>query len=291
MKLLRNPPAPTQIIYFTTAVAAGRGGPAVPISSTQAALLPAVHPFLEESNSASSNDELPAVRDGQRNLSSVAIQGPIVPIPLSGVTGEDSCRMRDGRGHDGRGDGRGTDGLSLPHVGTHGHGASASSSSVVDVHPTPPTTLPPLRPGSPSSARPMTPTDSAHSGPLTPHSIVSEGRRSPSGATSDAQSDAGSEARMLSSNGPSSSSDLGRTPSSSAGGATHMSSGGLDSRSLDRSLSRAPRPGEPVGGGTLHSLSSSGRGCSTSCIPSWPVLNMLLHPKVSRPSANKMGSR
>ena len=61
---------------------------------------------------------------------------------------------------------------------------------------------------------------------------------------------------MLSSNGPSSSSDLGRTPSSSAGGATHMSSGGLDSRSLDRSLSRAPRPGEPVGGGTLHSLSS-----------------------------------
>ena len=36
-RIVCNPPCPTQTIYFTTAVAAGRGGPSLPVSSTQQA--------------------------------------------------------------------------------------------------------------------------------------------------------------------------------------------------------------------------------------------------------------
>jgi len=91
-KLLSLPPLPVQTIYFTTAVATARGGlGSVPTSSTQKAVLP-LHPHCESSSSVvsgcawASNDDggesdaassLLGGQSERRNLSSVAIQGPL----------------------------------------------------------------------------------------------------------------------------------------------------------------------------------------------------------------------
>ena len=216
-QLLRCPPVPTQTIYFTTAVAAGRGGPSsLPLSSTQESLLPQMGPFLEDGVAGGSMSG-----GGSRNLSSVAIQGPILPIPGPSIA---SAHQRDGE-----------------------RGACPSDAKLgrFDVLPTPPTSLPPIRPGSP--------TDSV-SGPLTL--------------------------------GTSGSVDGGHA-SSSEDGSSSVSGQRRNETLSERPRSHSPHPNETASGsGTLHSL-SGGRGCSTSCIPSWPVLNMLLHSKL-RPTS-KLG--
>ena len=100
---LRSPPPPIQTIYFTTAVAVARSGPggaALPTghvptgddgvfgsaaglptgSDSASAPAPSMHE-VERQRYAFQSASSTAHRSGQRGLSSVAIQGPIQPIP------------------------------------------------------------------------------------------------------------------------------------------------------------------------------------------------------------------
>jgi len=269
-KLLRTPPLPTQTIYFTTAVAAARGGPSGAAVSSTSSLLPPVRPFLEDASaadadrSAASATTLPPVGSASRNLSSVAIQGPIQPIPgpSSAAIVDASCRK------------------------------PPRDAERVDVLSTPPTSLPPLRPGSPT--RPATPTDSA-TGLLTPTSLSSPGRTSPIalGAGAAPSLASSSDAMYVPMNGGADGRGSPRFGSSAAVDADQrrpLDGGGSGSGGGDLGRSRSPRPTDAIGGGAGHlqPLSSASRGCSTSCIPnSWPVLNMILHTKL-RP-LQKMG--
>jgi len=288
-KLLRSPPVPTQTIYFTTAVAATRGGPS-PVTSTNA-LLPAVAPFGPGEQHPPPPEVLtmPPVGSGSRNLSSVAIQGPIQPIPgpsssamAAGASSSSSsveydvCRSSSSSKRDHGGGG---------YVDHHRLDTLPMASS-----------LPPLRPGSPT--RPATPTDS-QTGLLTPGSLSTPGRGSPVNSAGAGPSSAPNDGMYAPVVGTYA--EGGRLPpvagssnssGSDADGPHGRGRDGSGGHGDGRMRSRSPRPHGDGGGGTLHHLDGSptggrsGYGTST-CMPNWPVLNLLLHSKL-RP-LNKMG--